>query len=337
MLLTHEVETSITARNVNHYKDKGYIIPMKHSDKTGRDVVDSATQIWVRVEDLPMMSHAEVQYKCDVCGEAFTTTWCIWNRRKYRELGDMCKDCAMKIKLPYAMKDKYGYENCANIPEFIDKKKKTNVGKYGNEWAIASNKVRDVIHNTILSKYGVDNPMQNEQVKQKAKNTNNQRYGGNSPICSAEIREKAAETCLSKYGVANAFQAKEAQMKARKTLYKNGTTPSSKAERAMCELLKVMFGEDNCFSNYPEGVLSLDCLVLVDGIKIDFEYDGYYWHKDRVQHDSARNAVLMNNGYRIVRIRADNQDTMPTQAQIQEAVDYLVKDNHHIVFIDMNK
>ena len=44
----------------------------------------------------------------------------------------------------------------------------------------------------------------------------------------------------------------------------------------------------------------------------------------------------MNNGYKIVRIKGNNQDDMPTRNQILDAVDYLVKDNHHLVFIDMN-
>ena len=51
----------------------------------------------------------------------------------------------------------------------------------------------------------------------------------------------------------------------------------------------------------------------------------------------ARNAVLMNMGYKILRIKANNRDALPSKQQIIDAVDYLVKDNHHITFIDMNK
>ena len=44
----------------------------------------------------------------------------------------------------------------------------------------------------------------------------------------------------------------------------------------------------------------------------------------------------MNEGYKIIRIKANNQDLLPTEQQILQAVDYLVKDNHHLTFIDMN-
>lgn len=336
MLLTHEVEIPIYSQNVNHYKNKGYNIPMKYSDKMGYEIIDRGVPILVKVEDLPKTSHVQIQYQCDVCGEIFTTSWCDWNRRKYRELGDMCKDCAAKTKLPVAMKDKYGYDNPAKVDSIIEKKKQTNKRKYGNEWSIASDSVRETIHSVFLEKYGVDNPMQTKEVKEKAKKTNNERYGGNSALCDEAVRAKSIKTCLQKYGVPNAYQAKENQLKARRTLYKNGTTPTSKAEKAMCQLLVEIFGQDNCFPNYPVSSLSLDCLVLTDGIKIDFEYDGYYWHKNRGQKDAARNAVLMNMGYKIVRIKANNQDTLPTKEQIEEAVDYLVKGNHRLKFIDMN-
>ena len=104
----------------------------------------------------------------------------------------------------------------------------------------------------------------------------------------------------------------------------------------MCELLSSLYGADNCYPNFPVGNLSLDCLVKFNQFKIDFEYDGIYWHKNRKQYDAARNAVLMDEGYRIVRIKANNQDTLPSAEQIRQAVDYLVKDNHHLVFINMN-
>ena len=75
---------------------------------------------------------------------------------------------------------------------------------------------------------------------------------------------------------------------------------------------------------------------MIGDDKFDFEYDGIYWHKNRKQKDAARNAVLMNEGYKIIRIKANNQDLLPTEQQILQAVDYLVKDNHRLTFIDMN-
>lgn len=336
MLLTETVEINITSRTVNHYRSKGYKIPMKYSDKSKKEILNSDVSILVNVLDLPASSHIRIKYKCDNCGKEFETSYCDWNKSKYKELGDLCRDCAVKIKLPKAMEDKYGYPNAAQVQSIIDKKNKTDLEKYGNKWHIASPEIRDSINRILIEKYGVDNPMKNEEIKNKAMATNNSKYGGNSSLCCAEIKEKAQQTCLAKYGVKNPAQLKEVQDKARKTLYKNGTVPTSKAEKRMCAILKDIFGEENCFPNYPERNLSLDCLVLFEEYKIDFEYDGKYWHKDRKQYDAARNAVLMKNGYKVARIKGNNKDNMPTKEQILDAVDYLVKDNYNLVFINMD-
>lgn len=336
MLLTKQIEVYITPRNINHYKEKGYAIPMKYSEKSGKEIIDSNIPILVMIEDLSRGSHARIECQCDNCHEIQTFRYADWCRRKYPEFGDLCKKCATKIKLPHIMEQEYGASNSANIPSFIAKKKETNLKKYGNEWSIASESVRESIVNEFIEKYGVDNPMKNEAVQQKAKRTNRQRYGGNCSMCDEAVRQKSVETCMKKYGVPNAYQSKEIQAKARKTLCENGNIPTSKAEKEMCRLLCKIFGKDKCLANYPVGVFTLDCLLQIGEERIDVEYDGFYWHKNRKQKDGARNAILMNEGYRILRIKANNQDSMPSQKQIKEAVDYLVKDNHHLTFIDMN-
>lgn len=336
MLLTKEVEVSVGARNLAYYKEKGYDIPMCYSEKSCKFVVDFSKKITVKIEDLPPSSHIKIQYKCDNCGEVFTTEYATWNQSKYKDLGDLCKKCAVKIKLPQVMLDRYGFANSANVPSIQDKKKQTNLERYGNEWAIASEEVKDKIALTWLSNYQVNNPMKNDEVKQKAINTNKIRYGGNSPMCDITVKEKSVATCIERYGVSNPYQSKEIQKKARETLYKNNTTPTSKAEKDICNILKEIYGEENCYPSFPEGNLSLDCFVKVGREKIDVEYDGYYWHKNRERIDAARNSVLIKQGYRILRIKGNNKDTMPTKAQIQEAIQYLIKENHRLIFIDMN-
>ena len=337
MLLTHEVEINITVRNARYYEDKGYEIPKVYSKRTKSMIVQNGAKVMVKVEDIAPTSKAKLQYECDCCHNVFTTNIGDWNRREHLDKGVYCKDCAVKVLLPQCLQDKYGVTNSSLIPSAIEKKKQTNLERYGAEWAIASDCVKEKIGATIEQKYGVSNPMQNENIKDKTRLTNIKKYGGTSPMCDKDVLEKARHTNLRKYGVPVSSQCKEVQAKARQTLYKNGTTPSSKAENTMCNILRDMFGTDNCDPNYPEGNLSLDCLVRLGEYRIDFEYDGIYWHKDRQEKDRARNAVLINLGYRVVRIKGNNIDAMPTHEQIQSAVDYLIKENHHLTFIDMNK
>lgn len=336
MLIIKTVEVSVAQRTVTYYKNKGYDIPTAYNEKSKREVYNFGEKFLVNVEDLPNSSHTKIKYKCDCCKKIFVTMYCDWKNAKYPELGDLCRDCAAKIKLPKIMQEKYGEDNSSKVATIIDKKKQTNLARYGNEWAIASSAVRDIIKASYIDKYGVDNPMKNDEVKQRAINTNNIRYGGNSALCDEDVKAKSRKTCLEKYGVENAFQCKEIQNKARASMCANGNAPTSKAERKLYPTLKEMYGEDNCIPAYSVGNLSLDYLLVVDDINIDVEYDGYYWHKNRGKKDAARNAVLMNMGYRVIRIKANNQDILPTKEQIANAVDYLVKGNHRLTFIDMN-
>ena len=309
---------------------------MIYSEKIKKEVIDKNSKILVKIEDVPLNSKVIIECLCDNCHKVQEMSYCQWNKRKHSDGLDFCKNCAVKIKLPKSMKEKYGYENCAKVPEIIEKKKQTNLKKYGQEWAISSKEVRQNIMESIYKKYKTDNPMKNIEVQNKAKQTNQNKYGGSSPMCDDNVKLKSINTCLEKYSVKNAFQCKEIQEKARKTLYKNNSVPSSKVEKRMCDMLIKLFGKENCFPNYPEGNLSLDCLVLVDGYKIDFEYDGFYWHKNRGQYDAARNAVLMNNGYKIIRIKGNNTDDLPTEVQIKKSVYDLINNNHNLIFINMN-
>lgn len=336
MLLTKQIEMMITSRNAKYYANKGYEIPMEYSNRSKKMIPVVGAKILVDICDVSTNSKYEILYQCDNCQQTFSCTICNWNKRKYLDKGVFCKDCAAKVLLPMCIEEKYGVDNSSKLSQVKEKRKRTNLERYGSEYAAASSVIRDKIIKTNLERYGVENPMQNEYVKQKSADTNMRKYGVVCSLCNDEVKRKARATCMERYGVPVSSQSKEVQAKARLTLYKNGTTPTSMAEQSMCKTLEEMFGKDNCFRNYPEGNLSLDCLVKIDGVNIDFEYDGIYWHNGREDKDRARNAVLMNLGYRIVRIKGNNCDDTPTSEQIQNAVDYLIKENHHLAFIDMN-
>lgn len=81
------------------------------------------------------------------------------------------------------------------------------------------------------------------------------KYNGISPFCSDDIRKQVRES-----------------------LHNNGTCPTSKKQIALNTMIQDIFG--NCMLNYPCDQVSLDCMTIINGIKIDVEYDGWYWHKD---------------------------------------------------------
>lgn len=73
-----------------------------------------------------------------------------------------------------------------NISDIVEKRKSTNVHKYGCVF-----------------------PSQNEDVRRKIKQTNLERYGSENPMECAEIRQKLKETNMEKYGVDTVLRLKE--------------------------------------------------------------------------------------------------------------------------------
>ena len=99
--------------------------------------------------------------------------------------------------------------------------------------------------------------------------------------------------------------------------------------------MQEIYGEENCFAGYPVDRLNLDCLVIVDGQKIDCEYDGIYWHKNIADYDRKRNGWLVSLGYKILRIKGNEKDELPSIERIKREIDTLI-DGHSIRWIDMN-
>ena len=79
------------------------------------------------------------------------------------------------------------------------------------EFGIKKN-VSDIVEkrkSTNIRKYGCVSPMQNEEVRQRIKQTNLERYGSENPMECAEIRQKLKETNMEKYGADTVLRLKE--------------------------------------------------------------------------------------------------------------------------------
>ena len=181
--------------------------------------------------------------------------------------------------------------------------------------------------NTNLKHFGVRHIAQSKEIMNKIQSTNLKKYGN---ICSAQgnnVKEKIKQSNRMKYGCDWSAQSPIVIAKIRQSLYQNGTVPTSKMELSVCQTLCEMYGSENCQPGYPLDNITMDCLLTVNGSKIDVEYDGWYWHKNKQEYDKRRNYYLLQRGYKILRIKSNNE--LPTKEQLKNAVDYLVKDNHH--------
>jgi hypothetical protein len=178
-------------------------------------------------ESLPKSSKA--WYSCDYCGKEFE------REIKTRERGlekcpkDSCgeKDCKNKKKAEgylirfgvthnsqlQNVKDKKIVKIKAKMPETLQKMKKTNLEKYGAEFASQTDSVKEKMKQTCLSTYGTVSSLLNEDVREKTKATNLSLYGVEFPMQSEVIKAKREETNLERFGMPHASQSEEVKNK----------------------------------------------------------------------------------------------------------------------------
>lgn len=122
MLITKVVKKNIMSRYADYYRKLGYNIP----SKIGRKGV----QIEINVEDLLKCSKDKIEYRCDRCGEIYTTSYEVYINHLH-EGKHYCKYCAGKVLNSgsncYMWNDTLTEEeriNGRNIPECIEWSKK---------------------------------------------------------------------------------------------------------------------------------------------------------------------------------------------------------------------
>lgn len=191
------------------------------------------------------------------------------------------------------------------------------------------------IADTLQNRYGSSSLWGSEELRAKAKKSMKEKYGYEYAMQSEQGQEKFKGTMLDKYGVSNPVYSPKLQAKAKSSMYSNGTVPSSMPEKQIVEMLIREYGEDKCSPGFPVDRINLDCLLTLEGNKIDVEYDGLYWHQNTEDYDRKRNHWLMSKGYKVLRIKGNKYDEIPSIERIKEEVNYLL-DNHSIGYIDMN-
>ena len=177
--------------------------------------------------------------KCE-CGNSVKFIDMINGYREFCSRRCMYDSPKLKEKRKKSCVDKYGVDNPSKVKEVRDKVIKTNLDKFGHEWATKSDVIKVKMKEQFTEKYGVDNPskvkevrdkaqetmldrfgvkhaMQNESIKDKVKKTNMDKYGVDNPSKVKEVRDKAHETMLDTFGVKHALQNESIEKKVKKT------------------------------------------------------------------------------------------------------------------------
>jgi len=91
--------------------------------------------------------------------------------------------------------------------------------------------------------------------------------------------------------------------------------PVSKPQRKICEMVN---GELNIkFKRY-----NIDIVIYKDNFPIAIEYDCWYWHKNKLDHDAKKTTDMIMAGWRVLRIKASM--LIPSQQQLDDAIHELI-------------
>lgn len=297
------------SRNVKYYMAKGYLY------------THIGDEFFVRVEDLQPSSRVKVKVICDYCGDEFEMYMYAYTKSTQNSTTVACGKCKT-IKTRQTMVERYGVDNCMLVNEFKDKMLSTIQNRYGVSSPVFLPQHQEAMKHydkqsakekyvaTCLARYGVDNTAKLEEAKVKAKATCIERYGGESSQCDPRVHGKTINTMLN-----------------------GGSIPTSKAERALVERLQAIYGPDNCCAQYNFDKCAFDCLLTVADVKIDVEYDGEYWHRNRTESDKRRDYYVMNRGIKVLRFKGEQE--VPSPNLIQNSVSYLVNSEHKHLIVNI--
>ena len=347
-------EIKITKANLEHYTQLGYNVdlkniinvPAEHLTKGSHQLVKSkcdfcGTDIPEKEYKTYLINHTYCLDSCKKCtNEKAKITLC----NKYGVLNAMdIPGVKEKIKLTFVEKygvhysqtkefkekfkntclERYGVEFPSQLEEIKDKIKDTNLNKYGSVCPLGNKEIWNKTKVSLFEKYGVENVSQIQKVKEKKIKKSLEKYGFENPSSSKEVRKKVKQTFLERYGVENALQVPEIRQKVIQTMKSNGTVPTSSQQIIIFEMIKKQY--DNCILNHPEDKACFDIALFIDNIKIDIEYDGWYWHQDK-QKDRRRDEHFKSKGWKILRIRSGH--LLPAEEQLFEAINKLIKTNY---------
>lgn len=280
------IEVKVIGCTLQHYKDLGYDVKMFDT-------------IMVPPEHLTSGSKAVVDVLCDICGDKMP--------RPYKK---------------YIKSHTYGFDTCAKCKS--NRTRQTCMNKYGADNPMRNKEIQEKMQCSIKIKYGVDNVSQSDDIKRKKIETFQERYGVDWAFASQDVRNNVKQTWLNKYGCENPMQNVQIKEKAVLTLCQNGSVPTSSQQMQIYEMVKKYY--NNAQINYPYGLLALDVFVCINDVKIDIEYDGWFFHKDKLK-DLRRDRFLRSNGIKVLRVRSGN--LLPTEQELFDAMDYLVNTEHH--------
>ena len=327
MILDKEVKVLMVGTNYKYYSELGY-----EKDKDG--------YANVKIEDLKINSHINVNVECDYCNKKSYIKYQSYNKntqngaRKYA-----CSSCK-NHKYRETCKDKYGYEFATQNPEIKEKTKQTNLERYGVSSHLSCEEVKQKKYETCLEKYGEKYTICIPQAIEKRKERSIELFGAENPFYSSELQDKIHEENIKKYGYSSPAKNAEVYTKIRESMFHNNTCPTSKQQL----YLHSLYGGE---LNYPCKNYAIDILLTEYNIAIEYNGGGHDLNvklgtiseKEFYRKEIIREKTIKSHGYKIMTITS-NHDKLPSDEillkMLDVAKDYLLNTNHTWIEFDID-
>lgn len=193
-------------KNLKYYSDLGYNIDNK--------------EFLVDIKDLTSNSKVKVNVECDFCGKVVEIQWNLYLKNISSHNLFACSHKCGKYKTIKTNLDRYGVEYAVQSQLVKDKTIQTNLERWGGS-PTKSEEVKIKSRKTNLEKRGVEYSMQSKEIQEKGKKTNLDRYGVEFTMQSKDIQEKSKRTLLLNWGVENPSHSIDIQNKKVKTSLEN--------------------------------------------------------------------------------------------------------------------
>jgi len=149
-------------------------------------------------------------------------------------------------------KNEYCSKKCSlTNSEVIEKRKKTNLEKFGTEFYYQSKDFKEKRRKSLNEHYGVDEPLKSPEIMKQLKERNKKKYGVEFYNQTDEFKDKRRTTWISKYGVENPMLSKECMGKRDQTcISRYGHRSSQSASRwntilSLKDFVIPMFNEED--------------------------------------------------------------------------------------------
>ena len=178
--------------------------------------------------------------KCE-CGNSVKFIDMINGYRKFCSKKCMYDSDAIKNSRKNKCIEKWGVDNPSKVKEIRDKVKKTNIKKFGHEWATKSDDVKKKLKDIFIENLGVDNPSKVKEIRDKAKQTMIERFGVEHAMHSEDIKDKFKKFFIEKWGVDNPSKVEEIRDKAKQTMIERfGVEYALKSEELLSKSKRTM-------------------------------------------------------------------------------------------------